>query len=309
MRIGIVVDSSCDLPRSFIDRFGVEVLPLTLRLGDEVFEDGRDPRATRGFYERFVSNRSIEAESIPFAAPEIRRYILDELVLKYDRLMILTSSSRLSPLFDNATKASFAIVKDLRQRRREAGIEGGFAARVIDTRSAFTGEATIAREAVRLLLENSVPFEKVRPQLARLCPHVRTYVVSRDLYYPYRRGRKHGMRTVGPLGYRLGRYFDVKPVMEFHDGNMHRRATAVGYEAALERVFDIGREAILKGLRTPLVAMSYAGDPADITPLQAYRVFSNYAESHEVELMLAVMSASAGVELGPGAFSLAFVGS
>ena len=34
MRIGIVVDSACDLPREFLDQHGVLVMPITLRIGN-----------------------------------------------------------------------------------------------------------------------------------------------------------------------------------------------------------------------------------------------------------------------------------
>ena len=38
MRIGIVVDSACDLPREFIDQHAIQIMPITLppiRVGGE----------------------------------------------------------------------------------------------------------------------------------------------------------------------------------------------------------------------------------------------------------------------------------
>ena len=46
MRIGLVVDSACDLPQSFIEQHGIVILPITLHLGDRDEIDTRDPEKT-----------------------------------------------------------------------------------------------------------------------------------------------------------------------------------------------------------------------------------------------------------------------
>ena len=51
MRIGLVVDSACDLPQSFIEQHGIVILPITLHLGDRDEIDTRDPEKTQRFYE------------------------------------------------------------------------------------------------------------------------------------------------------------------------------------------------------------------------------------------------------------------
>ena len=66
MRIGIVVDSACDLPRDFLDKHGVLVMPITLRIGDALIEDRRHPEETQAFYARHLDRKSEDfAESIP----------------------------------------------------------------------------------------------------------------------------------------------------------------------------------------------------------------------------------------------------
>ena len=45
MRVGIVVDSACDLPADFIDRENITILPVTVQIGQAVLADTR-PRST-----------------------------------------------------------------------------------------------------------------------------------------------------------------------------------------------------------------------------------------------------------------------
>ena len=41
MRIGIVVDSACDLPQDFIAEHNIVLLPITVRIGEAVLADHR----------------------------------------------------------------------------------------------------------------------------------------------------------------------------------------------------------------------------------------------------------------------------
>ena len=49
MRIGIVVDSACDLPDEFMRRHEVTILPIAVRLDDHILVDDRDPASLQHF--------------------------------------------------------------------------------------------------------------------------------------------------------------------------------------------------------------------------------------------------------------------
>ncbi len=49
MRIGIVVDSACDLPLEYLERNNIVILPITVRIGEAVLADHRDEQATLSF--------------------------------------------------------------------------------------------------------------------------------------------------------------------------------------------------------------------------------------------------------------------
>ena len=46
MRIGIVVDSACDLPLEYLQQHNIVILPITVRIGEAVLADHRDEQAT-----------------------------------------------------------------------------------------------------------------------------------------------------------------------------------------------------------------------------------------------------------------------
>src|SRR5690606_28965717 len=138
---------------------------------------------TIAFYKRYSEERDLVGSTQPFSVDQITRLFLDELVMKYDRVMVIAISSTRSLIYENATKASFAILSGYKQRRTEAGVEGSFALRVVDSKTLFTGEAVLVQDAVRLLKEENLPFDRLRSEIEARAKHVHAYLVPADLHF------------------------------------------------------------------------------------------------------------------------------
>lgn len=309
MRVGIVIDSACDLPLSFIQQHNLQIMPINLVFGDEIFIDERNPDETIEFYKRYLKERNLDAQTQPFSVEQITNLFLDRLVLNYDRVLVITITGSRSQIFENATKASFAILSGYKDRRAKAGVDGAFALRVVDSKTLFTGEAVLVHEAVRLLEEENVSFDRLRPAVDALSKHVHAYLVPNDLYYVRTRARKRGDRSIGLLSYAVGSALDIKPILKAYRGDTFPVKKLQGFETAVSALFDIAMEAIEKGLETKVVAMSYAGNPEVIKQHPRYKEFSQHAHRHGIELMLSVMSTTAGINVGPESFSLAYISS
>ncbi len=72
-------------------------------------------------------------------------------------------------------------------------------------------------------------------------------------------------------------------------------------------MFRAAGEAVLRGLETPAVVMSFGGDPRVIRNLPAYQAFEGFAADHKLDLQLSVMSATLAAHVGPGSFAAAWV--
>ena len=80
MKIGVVVDARCDLPRSYIDEHRLIVLPNVLEVGEKEIIDSRDARETLAAYRRYVADKSLEARSRTLEVDAIRDLFLDDLI-------------------------------------------------------------------------------------------------------------------------------------------------------------------------------------------------------------------------------------
>lgn len=305
MRIGLVVDSCCDLPRDYLDREGVIVLPISVRIGDHLHVDERDPWLTQAFYEHHLDQKAADfAESIPFSAEEIERLFLDRLVMDFDYVFCLTVTERRSPIYENANRASLSILAKYRQRRKEAGLGERFGLAVVSTRNLFAGQAVPAVEVLRLAREGASPSE-IGARIKRLVDQTHTYLVPADLFFIYKRAARKGDRSIGWGSYTVGQWLDMKPILHCNVDETRTVAKVKGFESGVSRVFDNVVRQVEMGLSVPVVCISYGGPLDQVARLPGYARLSAVAADRGVRVMLSPMSQTAAINVGPGALSVA----
>ena len=122
MRIGVVTDSTCDLPAQFYSDHQIGLLPVQIRLGEEVWTDDRDPQATLRFYKE-LSDKGADADSFPQTAEQIRDRFLASTVLDYDYVFCITITASRSPIFQNATydrQVGYQLTEALQKRLQQS---------------------------------------------------------------------------------------------------------------------------------------------------------------------------------------------
>lgn len=299
MRIGVVVDSACDLPKPFVADNRIEILPISVRIDNQTFIDDRDPGRTMDFYRTHIGDKGHNAETLPFTVDEIRDLFLNRLVVDFDYVLVQTIMKSRSPIYENATKASFAILNGYKQVRKSAGVEGPFALRVMDTQQIFCGQGIIAAETIRLI-QSGTPVNRIRQQIDALAPHVYSYATFPDIYYIRERARKKGDHSISWIGATLGTALDIKPIIRGFRGDTHPVAKVRGFENAVEKMFDYAVGQIQNGLLAPYLCISHAGDLEVIKSLPGYDRLEAAAQAAGVTLLPSVMSMTGGVNTGPG---------
>jgi DegV family protein with EDD domain len=305
MRIGLVVDSACDLPNDFIERHRIDILPITVRIDAAMQVDYRDQAATLAFLNAHIAERGASAETIPFTVEQIRDLFLRRLVIDYDYVFCMTITRTRSPIFDNAQQASYAILNEYRAIRSAAGNNTPFALRVIDTQNLFSAEAILPVEAARLRDAGEEP-AKIRTRLEQLASHTYGYLVPRDLYYIRNRARTKGDRSVSLFSAALGTALDIKPVLRAYRGDTGPVAKVKGYEAAAQQVFEFSARRVAAGLLTPTVALCYGGELDEMRALPGYGALRDACATHNIEVFESVMSLTGMVNVGKGAVVVGF---
>jgi DegV family protein with EDD domain len=300
-----MVDATCDLPRKFIDDHQIIVMPITIRIDEHTFVDVHDPVAAEGYYRGEVGKRGHAAETAPLSVEEIRQLFLGKLVLDYDAVFCLTVTATRSPIFANATQASFGILGAYRPIRQAAGNNSPFLMRVVDSKSLFAGQGIGAIEATRLVAADEGP-GPIRERLADIAEQTWAYMLPRDLHYLRARARRKGDRSVGLLSATLGTALDIKPVLQCFRGETRPVAKGRGFEQGAEMLFGHAARAVKRGLLVPAVCVSYGGDLAKLEALPGYSGLVEACSEAGVTLYPSVMSITGMVNVGTGAVALGY---
>lgn len=305
MRIGLVVDSACDLPGQYFRQHGITLLPVTVHIGEDTLVDMRDEQETLGFLHSHIAERGADAETSPFSVQQIQELFLGKLVKDYDYVFCLTTTRTRSPIYDNATQASFAILNEYRPIRHAAGHDTPFALRVIDSQNVFAGQGVTAVEAVRLI-EGGEGAPKIRARLEYLALHTHAYMVATDLHYLRARTRKRGDRSVSLISATLGSALDIKPILHCNRGETGPVAKIKGLEAACARLFAFAVNRVRRGLMTPTLCLSYGGELEQMRAMPGYADLRATCAEYNIELFETVMGLTGMVNVGKGTLVVGF---
>jgi len=128
--VGVVTDSSCDLPDDLVARWGIEIVPLSIRFGEEELVD-REQLTTAEFWARCASTSQLPSTAAPSPGrfEEAYRRLAARGV---EGIIVVTLSGALSATLQSAELAARAVEAD------------GIVVRVIDSRTVTLGLGTIA---------------------------------------------------------------------------------------------------------------------------------------------------------------------
>ncbi|KRF02218.1 fatty acid-binding protein DegV [Frateuria sp. Soil773] len=302
--MGLAIDASCDLPQAYLQEHRIAVMPVTVKLDGKQFKDDRDPAEIR----RFLDMKHAEthaAETEPCSVEDVQKLFLEKLVLEYDCVFCLTITATRSPINEHVVKASFAVLRQYREVREPAGINGPFLMRVIDTRNVFAGEAPAVTEAVRLIQAGETP-SAIRERLAMIANNTYAYMLPRDLYHLRNRTKKRGDRSVSLFSALVGTALDIKPLLRCYRGDTGPVGKVRGFEHGAETLFGYAARRVRAGLLAPVVCVSYGGDLAELDALPGYPELRGACAECGVTLLEAPMSITGMVNVGAGAVTLGF---
>jgi len=310
MKTAIMVDAACDLPVDFCKKNDIHIIPMGVVFGDKRYFDDREPETTRSFYMDYSHFRAMDVHSIPPSIEVICSYFYDHIVDQYDQALLMCLSGTRSNFYKCAIEAGKQVVEEVQQRNDAGDSKARLKSlRIMDTHTLFTGQALLAYEAFRIIsVVDSVAIKELYQMLRTLSKNIRVYTVPDDLYYIRSRASLRGESSLGTLSYAMGKSFDIKPIIQMQDGNTRRVGWGKGFVDAVNRAFEQVKKDIKAGLMINAIMLSYAGSTKEVMVLDSFRDLQEYADKEGIHLYLSMMSTAAGINVGPGALSVACCG-
>ena len=210
----IVSDSTADLPISIIDEYNVEIVPLRVHFGEEVFLDWVEMKPEK-FYDKLTSTDILPRTSQPSPADFVKKY---KEIGEGETIISIHISSNLSGTYQSAMMA--------RDMLPEMDIH------VFDTKLASMAHGAVVMEAARAAREDKSR-EEVLHLVKEMIDKVKVYFMVNTFEYLQKNGR------IGRAQAMLGSLLKVKPILTLEDGIVTPKEKARGRAKALDRLVKI----------------------------------------------------------------------
>ncbi|MBD2846147.1 DegV family protein [Paenibacillus sp. IB182496] len=220
-RVTIVTDSTADIPRELRERLQIEMVPLKVHFGNEVFLDGVtiEPDA---FYTRLAASSALPTTSQPSPAEFVEAY---ERILR-ERPGTAIVSYHLSSAF-SGTYQSAVLAQSLMEQDADLTI--------VDTKSASYGFGQLVVLAAEMAQAGSTR-EQIIAATEQLHEQQRLYFLVDTLEYLQKGGR------IGKASALLGTILNIKPILTIDGEGVVAPVDKVrGTKKAMQRIVDLLR--------------------------------------------------------------------
>jgi len=233
--VHIVTDSSCDLTAGEIDHLGVEIVPLTIRFGDEEFTDGHD-LSVEDFYRRMAVSEVLPQTACP-SPGAFEQAFGQAHDAGADAVVCLNISGDLSNTVQSARTAA-------------AACEGRLPVHVVDTRTVSSGLGTLVLAAARAAAGRA-GIDVVLKRVRELLPRTHVIATLNTLENLRKGGRIGGARAM------LGSVLSIKPLVDITGGLVQAAGKPRTRRRAMQMLYErmIGAGAIEE------VAVMHGGAP------------------------------------------------
>lgn len=223
-KIRIVTDSTADLPQALVERYQIEVLPLTVTLNGVSYRDKVDISEDE-FYQLMCKTEEFPTTSQVTPATFAETYLkLAETGAEH--IISIQIASDLSGTYQSSVLAASMVQSDV-------------TVHPIDSRAATIGLGPIVLAAARMI-EQEMDIDAILTQLDEIVNHTAVYFLIDSLDNLHKGGR------IGKASHLVGSLLNLKPILCLNEGVISAYEKVRGNKGnkALERLIDILLEKI-----------------------------------------------------------------
>ena len=236
MSVKIVTDSTADLTQVMAKKHDIEVVPLNVHFGEEVFKDGIEI-TTDQFFDKLLNGSIFPSTSQPSIGEFIETY--RRIGEPGDEIVSIHISSKLSGTFNSAEQASKML-------------EGEMKIHVVDTQQVAITVGLAAIAAARVVKEGGSG-DAAASTAKSLASRSKFFALFDTLEFLAKGGR------IGKAQSMLGSMLNVKPLLTLNDGLIEPYAKSRSRKSGLSKL----EQAVRSVGNSEEVVVIYSTDDSD----------------------------------------------
>lgn len=280
--IALVTDSTCDIPQELIEKYQLNVVPLSVHFGETYFLD-RLTILPAQFYKMLDSSATYPSTAQPAYKDFFNRY--SYLASHYNSIIGIHISAAMSGTWSNSTKASHAVAE-----------HSGRKIDVVNSKRLSSGLGLVVLRAAKAI-ENGATHEEIVEKLETWSKNTKMFVSSKTIKYMVKSGRVSYTKGL------IGSLLNLKPIVTVNDeGHTESFGKPFTEKSSMELVLSRVKKLIaerkvwgfsISHAKNLSTATWFAGKMKDLTGLEPE--FINDA------------SPVLGVNVGPGVVALSIM--
>lgn len=278
-KVIIATDSSAYLPKEYVHKYQIPVLPLTVNWEGKSYYDGIDIQAEE-FYQQLGQSKSMATTSQVTVGQFLE--VFGKLLDAGNQVLYLGISSGISATINSALQA-----------KAELGDPENLI--VMDSQFVSMALGLMVLEVAKAA-ENGASLQECYQLAQDAVGRIGVFFTVDTLEYLHRGGRINSAKRL------LGSALNLKPIMEIRDGKIELVESVISRKKALNRMVDL----IEKGVD--------GRSPVRLAPFHALAfddmvIMENLAieRMHPIEIIRSEVSPVIGSHVGPGTVSMAYM--
>ncbi|MGH2554340.1 MAG: DegV family protein [Actinomycetota bacterium] len=273
MGVAIVADSAANLPDDMARELGIEIVPMYLNFGDQVYRDGHDLTPSH-FYERLVRDGEVASTSTPSPGDYLEAFERTG----REEILCVTVASSMSSSHQQASMAA---------ERFPGRVE------VLDSLNAAMAEGFVAVEAARAAA-GAGSLDEVLARAKEVAHRARLYATVDTFEFLRKSGRVTKLQAYAAT------MLDIKPVFGFREGEIVPISRTRTKRKALARIVE---DAVREMEDRPVHLAALHAAAVDEAEELAERIS---ARATVVERVITEVTPVIGAHTGPGLVGVAF---
>jgi DegV family protein with EDD domain len=276
--VKIITDSTAYLPKTLIDQYSIEVVPLTLQWNGKSYRDGVDILPDE-FYTRLSQSDTI---------PTTSQATVSEFFIPFKRILDEGNEAMVLPISSGISGSVFSAIQ-AKEMLKTDHIE------VMDTKLVSMALGFMVLAAARAA-QDGASLAEVKAVAVDAYSKIGVYFIVDTLTYLHKGGRINSAKRL------LGSILSVKPVLAIIDGKIELVSSVMTKKKAVAKMVSLVEEGI--GDRRPVrISVFHALAREEAIELQDTLVKQFNAD----EAILSDVSPVIGTHVGPGTLSIAYM--
>ena len=252
-KIRIVTDSSCDLNKDIVEKYNIEIVPLNVAFGDDIYTDGEIEKDE--FYKMMANSPVLPKTSCPSPERFMRSYEGEE-----DEILVITLASKLSGTYSTAVLAKNMFEEEYPNKK----------VTVIDTETGSIGQGLLIVKAAQLAEEG-----KSLDEIVNIIESIKKDVVFYGSLETLENAIKGG--RINPLAGKIIGALNFKAIVQIKDGVVKPIDKARGESNSIKKVANYITSSI-EDTKDKILCLMHANCPE-----KAHKLLSIIEKTHKFD--------------------------